>query len=407
MSSDSNVKKRGFSFGPGILVTAAFVGPGTVITCSLAGANFGYSLLWALLFSVIATLILQEMVARLALVTGQGLGENIAGLSSHLLLKYAAMALVISAILIGNGAYQGGNISGAVLGVQGVVGNEGLRVLWAVVIGFIAFAVLWRGNSATIEKVMSLLVGLMSLAFVTTFVITQPSLSALLSGLFIPVLPDGATLSVIALIGTTVVPYNLFLYASSVTKKWQQPEQLNDARKDLLISIPLGGLISLAIVSTAASAFFSKQVELRSAADLAPAIQPLFGDLASIFIALGLFTAGISSAITAPLAAAYALSGILGRPVLLNSLFFRLTWLSILLLGIVISASGYKAVNIIWFAQVANGLLLPMLTVLILWLMNSKLLGEHRNNLWQNLLGGGVLLVTLMLSGKSLMSAFA
>jgi len=151
----------------------------------------------------------------------------------------------------------------------------------------------------------------MSCAFIITFLLTKPDIAMLLSGLLMPSIPEGATLTVIALIGTTVVPYNLFLHATSVSKKWHSPTQLNDARKDLMISIPLGGLISMAILSTAAMAFFGKQIAITSAADIAPSLQPLFGDMASIFIGVGLFAAGISSAVTAPLAAAFVLSGIL------------------------------------------------------------------------------------------------
>lgn len=402
----SSQRKFTSSVGPGLLVTAAFVGPGTVVTASMAGANFGYSLLWALVFSVLATLILQEMTARLALVTGQGLGENIADASQHPLLKWLAICLVSAAIVIGNGAYQGGNISGAVLGINAIV-SEGIpSFIWPVSIGLIAFTLLLSGNYRMIEKAMILLVALMSLAFIATFILSNANMSQLFSGLLVPNLPDGASLTVIALIGTTVVPYNLFLHASSVCKKWHSPEQLPQANKDLLIAIPLGGLISIAIASTAASAFFNQQLTLNSAADLAPALQPLFGDMASLFIALGLFTAGISSAITAPLAAAYALTGILKQEARLDSKLFRGIWLMILLLGVVIASSGYKPVSVIWFAQVANGLLLPLLTLFLLWLMNSQKLGEYRNNTLQNLLAVLVLCVTLLLSAKSLSAAF-
>ncbi|HFB64358.1 MAG TPA: divalent metal cation transporter, partial [Aeromonadales bacterium] len=181
---------------------------------------------------------------------------------------------------------------------------------------------------------------------------------------------------------------------------------LSEARKDLLISIPLGGLISIAIVSTAATAFFGKAVSLQSVADLAPALEPVFGDSARLLMAIGLFSAGVSSAVTAPLAAAFALSGVLDWNSDLRSGSFKSIWLAILIIGVVISSSDYKAVSVIWFAQVANGILLPVICVFLIWIMNTKLLGEFRNNLVQNVMGGFVLLVTLLLSGRSLMSAF-
>ena len=397
--------------GPAFLVTAAFIGPGTVITASIAGANYGFALLWALLFSVIASLILQEMTARLGIVTQQGLGENIRKACQTPLLRSLAIVLVLSAIVIGNSAYQSGNISGSSLGLASIFENLGAEIPFAeislpIIIGLIAFFLLISGSYKLIEKALILLVSVMSLAFIVTFILTKTDPSLLLSGLFTPVIPDGATLTVIALIGTTVVPYNLFLHAASVSKKWHSVTDLSKARTDLFISLPLGGLISMAIFSTAAAAFFGQQASITSAADLAPSLQPLFGDMASIFIGIGLFSSGISSAVTAPLAAAFALSGILNLNKDLNSNSFKAVWVIVLFLGVAGASLGYKPITIIWFAQVANGILLPIVTIFLLWIMNTKILGDYKNNLWQNILGFIVVLVSILLSGRSLLSAF-
>lgn len=395
--------------GPAVLVTAAFIGPGTVITATMAGANYGFSLLWALVFSVFATIVLQEMAARLGVVTQQGLGENIRSACKTPLSKYSSIFLVVGAIVVGNAAYQGGNISGASLGPIQLFGDLhwfGTTSIWPLVIGAFALAILASGSYQFIEKSLIVLVGIMSIAFLASFFIIDISFAEFFSGLLIPSLPTGATLTVIALIGTTVVPYNLFLHSASASKKWKKVEQLSDARKDLYFAIPLGGLISIAIVSTAASAFFGQQVEITNAADIAPALEPIFGDLSAVFIAIGLFSAGISSAVTAPLAAAFALSGLLNLNKELNSWSFKAIWFVILLLGVVISSLGYKPMLVIWFAQVANGILLPLIALFLLAMMNSKTLGEHRNTLRQNIIASIVLAVTLMLSGRSLMSAF-
>ncbi|MEX2364648.1 MAG: divalent metal cation transporter, partial [Balneolaceae bacterium] len=103
-------------FGPSTLVAAAFIGPGTVTVCTLAGVRSGYVLLWALLFSVIATIILQEMTGRLGLITRKGFGEAIRAEFKHPVIRTVSIILVLSAIVLGNAAYEGGNISGAVLG---------------------------------------------------------------------------------------------------------------------------------------------------------------------------------------------------------------------------------------------------------------------------------------------------
>ncbi|GAA0821585.1 Nramp family divalent metal transporter [Colwellia asteriadis] len=400
--------------GPAVLVTAAFIGPGTVITATMAGANYGFSLLWALVFSVIATIILQEMAARLGVVTQQGLGENIRLACTNPLVKILAVLLVVSAIVVGNAAYQGGNISGASLGLVHVFGQgqwlQGSMLetisLWPLVIGSVALFILASGSYQFIEKALILLVTVMSIAFLASFMMVPIDWSEFFSGLLIPSLPTGATLTVIALIGTTVVPYNLFLHSASASKKWQNVEQLGDARKDLYFAIPLGGLISIAIISTAASAFFGQQIEITNAADIAPALAPVFGEHAGIFIAVGLFAAGISSAVTAPLAAAFALSGILNLNKEISSLQFKSIWFVILLLGVLIASIGYRPIEVIWVAQVANGVLLPLISLFLLWMMNSATLGQHKNTKRQNLLGLLVVLVTLLLSARSLMSAF-
>jgi len=399
------------NFGPGALVAAAFIGPGTVVTASLAGANFGYALLWALLFSVVACVILQEMSARIGLVTQAGLGENIRNNLTSGWLRWLALLLIFSAIAIGNSVYQGGNLSGASLGASELLGSVSvldvwLSNAWALVIGIIALLILWSGNARVIERALIVMVLLMSVAFIGTFLLTDPDWGAVFTGTFGFSMPTGATLTVVALIGTTVVPYNIFLHASSVSKKWKTAEELPAARRDLFLSIPFGGLISMAIVATAASAFFGQQIEIESAGDLAESLRPLFGDGATYLMAIGLFAAGISSATTAPLASAYALCGIMGWSVNLRSRAFRIIWFTILVIGIIISSVGIKPVTVIWFAQVANGILLPIIVGFLWWLCQSPLLGKYRNSLLQNILAAIIFLISVVLSGRSLGSAF-
>lgn len=395
---------KNWKIGPAFMVTAAFIGPGTVITTTMAGTNFGYALVWALVFSVLATIVLQGMTARLGIISQQGLAENILATMPNVPLKVVSGLLIVSAIVIGNGAYQGGNIAGASLGIEGAFGPIGGEIsLWPWFIGFFAFLLLISGSYKVIEGALIVIVTLMSIAFVLTAIIVGIDVQALFSGIVIWQIPSGATMTVIALIGTTVVPYNLFLHTSSVAKKWHKPEHISEANRDLYLSIPIGGILSIAIVSTAATAFFGQQLQVQSAADIAPALEPVFGSGAKYLLSIGLFCAGISSAVTAPLAAAFALSGLLGGQVGIKDLRFKLIWMAILVIGVVPASLGYKPVNIILFAQIANGILLPLIVLFLLWIMNSQRLGEYRNNRIQNVLGGIVLLITLLLSSRLLL----
>ena len=116
------------NIGPGPLVAAAFIGPGTVTVCTLAGVDFGFALLWAMLFSIIATIVLQEMSARLGIITQKGLAEIIRAEVKNPFLKSLIVILILSAIVIGNGAYEAGNISGGVLGLETVFGSPKLKL---------------------------------------------------------------------------------------------------------------------------------------------------------------------------------------------------------------------------------------------------------------------------------------
>ena len=160
----------------------------------------------------------------------------------------------------------------------------------------------------------------------------------------------------------------------------------------------------MCIIISASSVSFQ---EISNASDLALGLQPLFGDFAKYFLAIGLFSAGITSAITAPLAAAFVASGCLGWGSNLKSKRFRLVWIFILFLGVLFSSIGFKSIEIIKFAQVANGLLLPVIAGVLLWIMNkSSILGKYKNSSLQNILGFLILTVAVFFGAKTILNVF-
>jgi len=398
------------NIGPGPLVAAAFIGPGTVTVCTLAGINFGFALLWAMVLSIVATVVLQEMAARLGIISQKGLSEVIRSQISNPFLRTLAIILILSAIVIGNAAYEAGNISGSILGLESLFGSQTIAIgnvslnLFSILIGIIAFILLYIGNYKVLEKTLISLVILMSLAFLITAVMTKPDWSQVLKGLFVPKFTGDNILTVIALVGTTVVPYNLFLHASLVKEKWKNESDLKFARKDTIIAVVLGGIVSMCIMISAAAI---KSFEVNNAADLAKGLEPLLGSYASVFLSVGLFSAGITSAITAPLAAAYVASGCLGWSSNMKSKRFRLVWVVILTLGVLFSSIGFKSIEIIKFAQVANGLLLPVIAAFLLWIMNkTSILGKYKNTWLQNIFGFAILAIALFLGVKSILKVF-
>lgn len=392
--------------GPGVLVSAAFIGPGTVTVCTLAGVNFQYALLWALLLSIISCVILQEMAARLGIITQKGLSETIKAEIKNPVLKVLGVLLIFSAIVVGNAAYEAGNITGAVLGITALSSPFFLEIrgfslnMWSPIVGGISFVLLAIGNYKILERVFIGLVVLMSLSFLVTAFLTQPDLMEIFKGMFIPTTGSAGIITVIALVGTTVVPYNLFLHASLVGEKWKDPSQLKVARRELTIAIVVGGAVSMAIIISAAA---SNLTHVTSAGDLAVGLEPLFGRFASWFMALGLLAAGITSSITAPLAAAYVVKGFLGWEKGLKSFKFKTVWASILLLGIIFSSLQLKPIELIQFAQMTNGLLLPVIAIFLFWIVNkTSVMGEYRNSLLQNILGLLIIATTIFLGAKSI-----
>jgi len=390
-------------FGPSTLVAAAFIGPGTVATCTLAGANSGFELLFALAFSILATLVLQEMTARLGLVTQSGLGEAIRE-NIPKAFKWFFLGLVFLAIIVGNAAYQAGNLSGAALGMQVVFPNFNA---WQLVLGLIAMTLLYFSKFKSLEKVLITLVLLMSVCFLITAICVKPDLTALLAGFIPGRFSESHLLLALGLIGTTVVPYNLFLHASTIKEKYNDPSQLSDLRRESAVSILLGGLISMCIIITSASTIYGTDIEVTNAVDLGRQLEPLLGSWAKYVMGIGLFGAGISSSITAPLAAAYCARGIFNWTADDKDVKFRGVWFFILILGIGFSSLGIKPIQIIQVAQIANGLLLPIVAIFLLYIMNKKsLLKEYVNTPIRNTMGIVIVGLTLLLAFKSFNAVF-
>tara|TARA_B100001741_G_scaffold140037_1_gene115509 strand:+ start:623 stop:1813 length:1191 start_codon:yes stop_codon:yes gene_type:complete len=387
--------------GPGVLIAAAFIGPGTVTLCTIAGASYGYSLLWALLLSIIATIVLQEMALRIGLITNKGLAEVIRVSIKNKFINRLLILLILCSILIGNAAYEAGNITGASLGIIAIIGRETLNYI-PLLIGFISFIILYIGDYKVLERSLIFLVITMSVSFMITAIMTKPDLFSLLDGLFMPKINSESLLVVLGLIGTTVVPYNLFLHSSLVKEKWNDISKLKTARIESFISIIIGGIVSMAIIITAASV---SNDNVKSVMDLAKGLEPLYGKFAIYFLGIGLFASGITSSITAPLAAAYVAKSCFGWSGSLKSFNFRIVWFFVLLIGVIVSLLKLNPIEVIKFAQFSNSLLLPIVAILLFWLINNKTIFKNSYSYkLQNILVIVIILITIILGAKGVIS---
>ncbi|RIN93292.1 divalent metal cation transporter [Mammaliicoccus sciuri] len=389
-------------FGPGMIITASFVGPGTVTTMTQGGAGFGYSLLWAVVFSIIATIALQEMVARLALVTNEGLGEAIRDIFNHQLLKLITVWFSMIAVAVGCAAYISGDLLGTSLGAAYLLGIPENYI--APVIGIVILLIGLSGSYDLIEKVMTVLVLIMGVIFITTVIVIQPDFGAVLKGAFIPSIPNGSLLTIIALIGTTVVPYNFFIHASSIHERFNGIKDLRIVRIDTIVAIGLGGLISAAILITAGTLIHGKEVT--SLVELSEPLKPILGDLAPIFMSVGLFSAGLSSAIASPMGAAATISSCLRWKGGVKSKKYRLVFAIVIFIGIITSSLGFEPLEVLLIAQALNGIILPLIAILIFVILNKKnMMGKFANGIVLNIIGLFVVFVVSFLGVYSLIDA--
>jgi len=401
-------KNKRSSFGPGFLVAAAFIGPGTVASCSMAGAQFGYALIFALVFATVTTIILQQMTGRLSLGSKHDLGQALREFPQSRLTKGIFAILTLSSITFGCAAYEAGNIIGGSLGLEMVTSVS--QKYWVAIISLIAIFILSRGKYKLVEKFLIFLVFLMSVSFLTTLVIIKPNFLLILKGI-IPSFPKNSIYLVLALVGTTVVPYNLFLHSSAVKEKWKSIAHLKEVKKDLLLSITLGGIISASIVITSAVAFYGKGISLESGIQLGQQLKPLFGSFTNFLFGLGFFAAGMSSALTAPYAAAFASSGVLGWKGGHNSKGFKGVWLGVIVAGLIVAylraAFNINPLSIIIFAQVANGFVLPVASIFLLFVLNNRQkMGKLVNNIKQNILGSLIILIVSFLGLWNIIKLF-
>lgn len=348
------------------------------------------------------------MTARLGLTGEMSTGEAMRATFQSPAAKIAMIALIVTAIGIGGAAYAGGDTTGTALALSGVTGLP-VPVLSGIIAAVIVL-VLLTGSYKIIEAFMSVLVVILMGIFLVTAVAVKPDIGAMLHGMFVPGIPGGAAVTAVALVGTTVVPYNVFLHSNLVREKWGTEPQslaLKKARVDNAVSVIVGGVITLAILTTAATVMFSQGLTAESAADMAEPLRPMLGDAAPWVLAIGLFAAGMTSAVAGPLGAAYAICGVMGWTSDLKDTKFRAIYLTVVIVGAVIAVTGVNPIQVIVLAQAANGILLPVVAFFLLYTMNNKkLLGEHANGLATNIAGGLIFLITVVLGGLSLFSLF-
>ena len=387
------------------IISAAFIGPGTVTTATKAGSDFQFQLLWALSFSTVACLVLQEASARSTIYSGMNLGQAI---KYHYMGKRAqvpVLVLIVGAIILGCAAYETGNILGSVEGISLVFPKLDKRIIVGI-IALIAGLALSLKSLRSIANFMGSFVFIMGFTFITTAVVSHPPMDEILYGLVMPSLPDtpGAGLLVLGLVGTTVVPYDLFLGSNVV----QKDTTVTDMRIGISVAVILGGIISMAIlcVGTEMTRGFTpeaaKNLEF-SYKLLSNTLVLNIGQWAVYVFGFGMFAAGFTSAITSPLASALTARSIFEKKDengnSKNGHIFKWVSYLVLLIGITLGFLQIKPVPAIVAAQAFNGLILPFVAVFLFMVVNNpEIMGvKHVNGVFSNICMVVVTWVTLVL----------
>ena len=391
------------SLGPGFLIVGSFIGPGTVTSSTKAGADYGLSLFWCAIFSVIAVMVMQGMAARLGIVTQMGLAENLVkDFEDRPLLRNLLCGLVAVAITIGGFAYMSGDLTGTAIGISALTGVS-TRII-APIWGLCILLILSFAGDAVkyLEKLLGICVVIMAVVFLVTMIVVRPDVGDLLAGC-VPNIPQGGLLTCISLIGTTVVPYNMFLHAASAKRTWHSTDELPLCRFGTNIPMIIGGIVTGAIMVTSATVMYGMPV--RNAMDMAVQLRPTLGVWAEPFMAIGLVAAGVSSAVCTPMGVSYVLAGLFKWKTDRSDKRYTITNFLVLITGIVVAGMGFNPIALIMAAQMVNGIVLPVVVGVTIYLTcRHGIMGQFVNSKLETVLGVGIFGISLVLGLSSVVS---
>jgi manganese transport protein len=387
--------------GPAAVITSAFIGPGTITTSTLSGVNFGYALLWAVLFSGISLVIIMNMASRLAIIGKKNIVDAAIELFDSKAWKIFVMLLIAVAIGLTALGFEAGNLIGATAGFGDIFGLP----VWlaALIMGLVSLAAVVFSTPKIIELVMKTFVGVMGIIFVITAVVAKPDVVAVLKG-FIPSVPNGALVNTVALIGTTIIAINLVFHSIASADKWSDEKDLQDSYFDTKLNVSLGVLMTLALIITTSAVLFGSGTIVNSPLVYSKSLEPVLGSWARIFGSTGLVFAGLSSAIATP----YMTGVIFGRVFKWNKnndYRPKLIAAIAVLIGTGFAMFGARPTSIIVFAQATSGIFLPFISILFVIAANKSFLGKFKNTLTQNLLSGLSVVVTFGLGMWTLYNA--
>ena len=392
--------------GPGFITANVDNDAGGIATYSIAGAHFGYSLLWTLLPITLALVVVQEMSARLGAITGKGLGELIRENYGLRTTFYLMVALLVTDIGNTVAEFAGWAASLEIFGIPRWVSVPiGAFVVWWLVV---------KGNYKTVEKVF-LIACSVYLTYVASALFAKPVWKDVLKQTFEPKIESSAAwiLMIIGIVGTTIAPWMQFYLQSSIVEKRIGPEEYRLSRWDVIVGCIVAAVVAFFIVVACGATLYPKGIRIAGAEQAALALRPLAGKWAGALFAFGLANASLFAASILPLATAYSICEALGFEAGVDKSWseapqFNTLYTSMIVIGAgIILIPGVPLFPVLFLSQVLNGLLLPFVLFFVVLLVNRvDLMGTYVNGRAWNWIAWGtvgiMVALTLVLVGASI-----
>jgi Mn2+/Fe2+ NRAMP family transporter len=385
--------------GPGFITANVDNDPGGILTYSQAGAQFGYQLLWTLIPTTIALIVVQEMAARMGAITGKGLSDLIRE-------EFGLRATFFTMLVLGLADF--GNIISEFAGLASGMGLFGISKYLVVPVGAgLVWTLIVKGRYKRVEMIL-IIASLVYFAYPVSAFFSKPDWNLALRQTFIPTLSaDPAYLvTIVGLIGTTITPWMQFYLQAAVVEKGVDQRHYGLCRLDVIIGCIVTDVIAFFIVvACGATIYHSGHREINDVAEAASALVPVAGKFAGLLFAVGLVNASLLSAAILPLATSYNICEGLGFESGIDKRFSEAPifyWLYTLLIGggaAFVLIPGLPLLKFILISQVANGILLPFVLVYMLLLINRpRLMGAYKNNWWQNTIAWSTALIMIVLT---------
>jgi Mn2+/Fe2+ NRAMP family transporter len=394
--------------GPGFITANVDNDPGGILTYSQAGAKYGYALLWTLVPTTVALIVVQEMAARMGAVTGKGLSDLIRE-------EFGLRMTFFTMVVLGLADF--GNIASEFAGLASGMRVFNVSPYISVPIGAaLVWTVIVRGSYKPVERVL-LLFSLIYFAYPVSAILARPDWKLALTDTIVPQFNSdpGYLVMIVGLIGTTITPWMQFYLQASIVEKGVSRRNYGLSRIDVIFGCVVTDVIAFFIVvACAATIFHSQHREITDVADAASALAPFAGKFASILFAVGLVNASLMSAAILPLATTYNICEGLGFESGIDHRFGEARIFYGLYTGLIVGGAGFVLIpglpllKVILISQVANGILLPFVLAFMLILINRKrLMGDYSNGPWGNAIAGAtsviMVLLTIMLIYNSVM----